>query len=38
MGCFSPPGDERLEEKAERHNAKTPRNTSESNPQPPYLF
>lgn len=35
MGCFSPTGDERLEEKARRHNVKTPRNRAvlgESNP------
>lgn len=35
---FSPPGDERLEEKAERHNAKTQRSRAllgES--KPPYL-
>lgn len=41
MGCFSPPGDERLEEKAERHNAKTQRNKGvlgESNSGPLYLF
>ncbi len=37
MGCFSPPGDERLEEN-EHQNAKTQRNTGKSNPWPPYLF
>lgn len=41
MCCFLPPGDERLEEKAERHYAKTQRNKAvldESISRPLYLF